>query len=310
MRIIFFGTPEFAVPSLQALSDAGKEIVSAVTQPDRVKGRGHKLSQPPVKEYALSKSIPVLQPSEVRSAGFYEELSDLKPDIIVVVAYGKIIPPSLLGLPPLGCVNVHASLLPLYRGAAPIQWALINGEEKTGVTTMLMDEGLDTGDMLLTEEVIIDEADNAFSLSRVLSIIGASLLVKTLEGLQNKMIKPVPQSGRATYAPPLKKEDGRINWSSSAREIFNLIRGTFPWPGAYCYLNGEKVHIIKAKAEHDSVSGQAGRIAQISGSDIRVSTSKGTLVIKEVKPEGKKIMTAAAFMNGRHLKEGAVFETL
>ena len=310
MRTIFFGTPEFAVPSLQALIDAGEEIVSVITQPDRVKGRGHKLSQPPVKEHALSKGVPVIQPSDIRTSAFYEELSGLKPDIIIVVAYGKIVPRSLLKLPPLGCVNVHASLLPRYRGAAPIQWALINGEEKTGITTMLMDEGLDTGDMLLTEEVIIDEADNAFTLSRILSIIGASLLVKTLEGLQNKTIKPVPQSGKATYAPPLKKETGRINWSASAREIFNLIRGTFPWPGAYCKLNGEKLHIIKAKAENDPVGGPVGRILQISGGDIRVSTGAGTLVITEVKPEGKKIMPAAAFVSGRHLREGATFETL
>ena len=156
------------------------------------------------------RAIPVIQPSDIRTSGFYEELSGLKPDIIVVVAYGKIVPPSLLRLPPLGCVNVHASLLPQYRGAAPIQWALINGEERTGITTMLMDEGLDTGDMLLTEEVAIDEEDNAYTLSRRLSQAGASLLVKTLEGLQNKMIKPVPQSGKATYAPPLKKE----NWQN------------------------------------------------------------------------------------------------
>lgn len=298
------------MPSLQALLDAGEEIVSVVTQPDRVKGRGHRLSQPAVKEHALSKGIPVIQPSDIRSCGFYEELSCLKPDIIVVVAYGKIIPPSILRLPPLGCVNVHGSLLPQYRGAAPIQWALINGEEKTGITTMLMDEGLDTGDMLLTEEVEIDEEDNAYTLSRRLSLVGASLLVKTLKGLQNKMIKPVPQSDKATYAPPLKKENGRINWSSSAREIFNLIRGTFPWPGAYCYLNGEKLHIIKAKAEHDCIKGPVGRIEQISGSDIRVSTGAGTLAITEVKPEGKKTMTAAAFAHGRHLREGATFEAL
>jgi methionyl-tRNA formyltransferase len=310
MRIIFFGTPEFAVPSLQALLDAGEEILSVVTQPDRVKGRGHKLSQPPVKEYALSKGLSVIQPPDIRSPGFYEELSCLKPDIIIVVAYGKIVPPSLLRLPPLGCVNVHGSLLPHYRGAAPIQWALINGEEKTGITTMLMDEGLDTGDMLLTEEVAVDEEDNAHTLSQRLAKVGASLLVKTLKGLQNNVIKPVPQSGEATYAPPLKKEDGRIDWSLSARAIFNLIRGTFPWPGAYSNLNGEKLHIIKAKAENHSLKGPAGRIEQITGSDIRVSTGTGTLVVAEVKPEGKKIMTAGAFAHGRHLREGAVFETL
>ena len=310
MRIIFFGTPEFAVPSLQALLDAGEEVVSVITQPDRVKGRGHKLSRPPVKEHALSKGLPVIQPSAIRTSGFYEELSVLKPDIIVVVAYGKILPVSILTFPPLGCVNVHASLLPRYRGAAPIQWALINGEEKTGITTMLMDAGLDTGDMLLTEEVVIEEEDNAYTLSQRLSQAGASLLVKTLKGLHNRMLKPVPQSGKPTFAPPLTKENGRINWSLSAREIFNLIRGTYPWPGAYCFLNGEKLHIIKAKAEDHSIKGPVGRIEQISGSEIRVSTGEGILAIAEVKPEGKKAMTAAAFVHGRHLREGAAFETL
>jgi len=310
MRIIFFGTPDFAVPSLEALIESGEEIVSVITQPDRVKGRGHRLSQPPVKECALSKGIPVIQPSSIRTPDFYEKISGLKPDAIVVVAYGKIIPPSLLNLPPLGCVNVHASLLPEYRGAAPIQWAVINGEEKTGITTMLMDEGLDTGDMLLTEVVGIAEEDNAHTLARRLSQVGASLLIRTLTGLRDKIIRPVPQSGKATYAPPLKKENGRIKWSLSAREIFNLVRGTYPWPGAYCYLNGEKLHIIKAKVADHSSKGTVGRIEQISGSGVLVSTGEGTLAVTEVKPEGKKIMTASAFVNGRRLKAGVVFEAV
>src|SRR5574340_712831 len=163
-------------------------------------------------------------------------MASLEPDFIVVVAYGKILPPSLLKLPPLGCVNVHASLLPQYRGAAPIQWALINGDKKTGITTMFMDEGMDTGDVILQEEVQISEEDNADVLGLRLSLVGASLLVKTLRGLKDRSLRPVPQSGEATFARPLKKENGRINWSSSAREIANLIRGTYPWPGAYCYL--------------------------------------------------------------------------
>lgn len=310
MKIIYFGTPEFAVPSLQALIESGEDIVSVVTQPDKVKGRGHKLSQPPVKELALSRGIQVLQPSGIRTPEFFAEMAGLTPDIIVVVAYGKIIPPSLLDLPPLGCVNVHASLLPQYRGAAPIQWALINGDEKTGITTMYMDEGMDTGDILLKEEMEIDEEDNAYTLGRRLSLVGASLLIKTLKGLKDKSIRPVPQGGKSTFAPPLKKENGRINWSLSAREISNLIRGTYPWPGAYCYLNGEKINIIRAKVVSHISKGTVGRIEEISGSDILVSTGKGTLAVSEVKPEGKKIMSASAFMNGRHLKEGAVFEVL
>ena len=216
MKIIYFGTPEFAVPSLHALIESGEDVISVVTQPDKVKGRGHKLSQPPVKELAFSSGISVLQPSSIRTPEFFDEMARLAPDIIVVVAYGKIIPPSLLKLPPLGCVNVHASLLPQYRGAAPIQWALINGDEKTGITTMLMDEGMDTGDILLREEVEIYDEDNAYTLGRRLSQTGASLLMKTLKGVKDKLIRPVQQSGKATFAPPLKKENGRINWSLSA----------------------------------------------------------------------------------------------
>ena len=310
MKIIYFGTPDFAVPSLQALIESGEDVISVVTQPDKVKGRGHKLAQPPVKELAFEKGIRVLQPSGIRTPEFYDEMAKLAPDIIVVVAYGKIIPPSLLDLPPLGCVNVHASLLPQYRGAAPIQWALINGDEKTGITTMFMDQGMDTGDILLKEEVEIYDEDNAYTLSRRLSHAGASLLIKTLKGLKDKLIRPVPQSGEATFAPPLKKENGRIKWSLSAREISNLIRGTYPWPGAYCYVKGEKINIIEAKVVPHNNEGTAGRIEQISGSDILVSTGAGILAISELKPEGKKIMSASAFMNGRHLIEGAAFDTL
>jgi len=310
MKIVFFGTPDFAVSSLQALLESGEEVLTAVTQPDKLKGRGHKLSQPPVKEYALSKGIPVLQPSDIRTPAFLDNMLRLAPDCIVVVAYGRIIPPPLLKFPPLGCINVHASLLPEYRGAAPIQWALINGEVKTGVTTMLMDEGLDTGDMLLKEEVEIHDDDNADTLARRLSQTGAFLLIKTLAGVKDKTITPVPQSGKASYAPPLKKENGRINWFLSARELFNLIRGTYPWPGAYCYLNGEKIHILKAKVAHGDIKGTGGRIEKISGDEILVGTGMGILAVREVKPEGKRVMTASAFMHGRHLKEGVIFDAV
>jgi methionyl-tRNA formyltransferase len=310
MKIIYFGTPEFAVPSLQALIESGEDVISVVTQPDKVKGRGHKLSQPPVKELAVSKGIRVLQPSGIRTPEFFDEMAGLAADIIVVVAYGKIIPKSLLELPPFGCVNVHASLLPQYRGAAPIQWSLINGDEKTGITTMLLDEGMDTGDILLKEEVEIYEEDNAYTLSSRLSNVGASLLLKTLKGLKDKSIKPVPQGSMATFAPPLKKENGRINWSLSAREISNLIRGTYPWPGAYCYLNSEKINIIKARVVSHNNKGTVGRIEEISINEILVNTGSGMLAITEVKPEGKKIMSAAAFMHGRHLKEGTAFDVL
>ena len=310
MRIIFFGTPEFAVPSLQALIESGEGLLAVVTQPDKLKGRGHKLSQPPLKEAALSRGIPVMQPSGVRTPAFFDELAKLAPDIIVVVAYGRIIPPALLKLPPFGCVNVHASLLPAYRGAAPIQWALINGDEKTGITTMLMNEGLDTGDILLREEVAIHQEDNAYTLGRRLSLVGASLLVKTINGIENKMIIPVPQSGEASYAPPLKRENGKINWLLSAREISNLIRGTFPWPGVYCYLQGEKIHIMQARVVHENQAGIAGCIEKISDGEILVSAGRGILAVTGVKPEGKKIMSASAFIHGRHVKEGAIFDAV
>jgi methionyl-tRNA formyltransferase len=308
MRIIYFGTPDFAVPSLQALIESGEDVIAVVTQPDRVKGRGHKLAGPPVKEYALSKGLRVYQPSGIRTSAFFDELAATAPDCIIVVAYGKILPLSLLKLPPLGCINVHASLLPHYRGAAPIQWALMNGEEKTGITTMFMDEGLDTGDILMKEEVEIYTEDNAATLSLRLSHVGASLLIRTLRGLKDRTISPVPQSGKATFAPPLKKEDGMINWAISAREIYDLIRGTYPWPGAYCFLNGEKINIMKAAVSRHGHEGPAGRIEEISGSEILVGTGEGLLALTEVKPEGKKIMSASAFANGRHLKEGASFE--
>jgi len=219
MRIIFFGTPDFAIPSLNALIESGEDVVYVVTQPDRAKGRGHRLSQPAVKEFALSMGIPVMQPAGIKSPDFYERLLKLKPDVIVVVAYGKIVPLSVLQLPPSGCINVHASLLPKYRGAAPIQWAIIKGETKTGITTMMMDEGLDTGDILLAGKTEIKDEDNALTLGKRLSEMGASLLIKTLEGIKDNSIKPVPQTGGASYAPPLKKDDGRINWSLSSREI-------------------------------------------------------------------------------------------
>ena len=308
MRIIFFGTPDFAVPSLNALIESGEDVIYVVTQPDRVKGRGHKLSQPVVKEFALSRGVPVIQPAGIKSPDFYEWLSGLKPDVIVVVAYGKIIPPGILRLPQSGCINVHASLLPKYRGAAPIQCAIIKGESKTGITTMMMDEGLDTGDVLLTAEIEIKDEDNALTLGRRLSETGASLLIRTLRGIKDNSIKPVPQTGEASYAPPLKKDDGRIQWSRSSREIYNLIRGTYPWPGAYCYLNKERIKIIRAGVVGINGEVMPGKIEKISDEAMYVGTGKGTLSILEVKPEGKKNMPASAFINGRHLKEGMHFD--
>lgn len=307
MRIIFFGTPDFAVPSLKALLAEGEEVVLAVTQPDKVKGRGHRIAQPPVKEFAAAHGIPVIQPPGIRLASFPEELNSYRPDVIVVVAYGRIIPPEVLGLPPLGCINVHGSLLPKYRGAGPIQWALINGERKTGITTMRMDEGLDTGDILMTEETHIGDDDDAVTLGERLAVIGAGLLVKTLKGLKDGSLHARPQEGEASYAPPLTREDGRISWSGSAAHIRNLIRGTYPWPGAVCLLNGERLMIIRASVPAPGGRGEPGKITRISAEGIEVGTGEGLLLVKEVKPEGKKAMPASAFANGRRLKEGMSF---
>lgn len=308
MRIVFFGTPDFAVPSLNALIDSGYDVAAVVTQPDRLKGRGHRLLPPPVKELAASRGIPVLQPGGIRTPEFQEELAAFRPEAVVVVAYGKIIPPRVLKLPPVGCINVHASLLPKYRGAAPIQWAIISGDTVTGVTTMMMDEGLDTGDILLQEETGISGEDNALTLSNRLAEMGASLLPRTLQGLENGSVRPVPQSGEPTFSPPLRKEDGMIDWSLPAQKLFDLIRGTYPWPGAYCFLGGQRLTVIRAKVLDGRRRGTPGRVERIGSGEIQVSTGRGVLSVFEVKPEGRKAMPAASFMHGRRMTEGAVFD--
>jgi len=246
MRIVFFGTPAFALPSLTALLHAGEEVVAVVTQPDKRKGRGHSYAPPPVKAHAIEKGIQVLQPIKIDDSTVHK-LSILKPEVIVVVAYGKILRAPILMLPSYGCINIHASLLPKYRGAAPIQWAIINGEKKTGITTMIMDEGLDTGDILLQEETDISDDDTAETLGKRLADLGASVLLKTLQGLAHGTVSPAPQVGVPSFAPSFKKEDGMIDWEKTARALHNFIRGMYPWPCAYCYLNKERIKIIKAK---------------------------------------------------------------
>lgn len=305
MRLIFFGTPEFAIPTLNALLDSEEEVIAVVTQPDRRKGRDRIFSPPPVKELAIKKGVRVLQPLKIKDDIFLEELSRLNPDVIVVVAYGKILPPRILNLPSYGCINVHASLLPKYRGAAPIQWAIIRGENKTGITTMLMDEGLDTGDILLKEETEIYDEDNAETLSRRLAGLGASLLMKTIMKIKEGSLAPIPQEGEPTYAPPLKKDDGLLKWSGTAKQIFDFVRGMYPWPGAYCYLNRERIKINRARSLDGS--GIPGRIEK-ADEELIVGTGKGVLSILELQPEGKNPMTAKAFLQGRRLKEGSYFD--
>ncbi len=305
MGLIFFGTPEFAVPSLQILIDSGEEISLVVTQTDKFRRDGTTLPIP-VKELALKHGLKVLQPLKIREGEFIKELERYEPEFIIVVAYGRILPPEILRIPRRFCINLHASLLPKYRGAAPIQWAIIKGEKKTGITTMVMDEGLDTGDILLQEEIEIDNDENALTLSKRLSISGASLLLKTLSGIRKGEIKPRPQMGEPSYAPPLKKEDGLINWQRPAREIFNLIRGTIPWPSAYTFLNGERIIITKASVIEGR--GTPGMIEK-ADEELIIGTGEGLLKILELKPEGKRAMDGASFLRGRRLKKGLFLGT-
>jgi methionyl-tRNA formyltransferase len=238
MKLVFMGTPDFAVPSLQALQEAGHQIAGVFTQPDRPAGRGKKMMPSPVKVLAEKLNLPVFQPLKIKTPEAIDSIRKLEPECIVVVAYGQILSPEILNLPPYGCINVHASLLPSYRGAAPIHWAVLNGEQKTGVTTMLMDEGLDTGDMLLAAEYPISSTATTGEVHDALARLGAEVLLKTLRGLQDGTLKPVPQPQEFTYAPPLKREHERIDWSHSALAIHNQIRGLNPWPGAYTTFRG------------------------------------------------------------------------
>ena len=306
MRIVFFGTPAFAVPFLRTLLESGEEVIALITQGDKKRGRDRMPFSPPLKESAMRYGIRVLQPTNIKDPAFFRELSAMKPEIIIVVAYGMILPSSILNLPPYGCVNVHASLLPKYRGAAPIQWALLNGEKKTGVTTMSMNEGLDTGPILLQEETEIADEDNTETLSEKLSDLGVSLLMKTVRGLKDSSLKPLPQVGTPSYAPPLKKEDGRIDWSKGAAEIFNFVRGMYPWPCAYCYFGKERIKIISAKIVQGS--GIPGRVEKVSKKELLVGTGEGLISIIELQPEGKRPMAASAFLQGRKIREGSYFD--
>lgn len=305
MNLVYFGTPEFAVTPLKTLLNSGYEVLAVVTQPDRQSGRGRHISACPVKIEAQNSGLKVLQPLKVRDTEFLDKLRLLSPSVIVVVAYGQILPSEIIHLPAFGCINIHASLLPKYRGAAPINRAIINGEKKTGITTMLMDEGMDTGPILLQEDVGITSDDTAGSLSSRLSKIGADLLIRTLKELENGMIKPVPQTGEASYAPLLKKEDGLINWSKSAEEIRNFIRGMNPWPGAYGFLEGERIKILKVVSPDEN--GEAGVIKRVSKDELIVGADRGSVSILEIQPQGKPIMTIRAFLQGRKIREGMKF---
>jgi methionyl-tRNA formyltransferase len=294
VKVVFLGTPEFAVPTLERLVAAGHEVAAVFTQPDRPQGRGQKVAMPPVKKAAQVLGVPVYQPERVRRPEVVEQLRALAPEAMVVVGYGQIIPRTILDIPPRGIINVHASLLPKYRGAAPIQWAIARGETRTGVTTMKINEGLDTGDMLLKWETVIGEEETAAELSERLAVAGADLLARTLAELPS--IKPEPQAdSQATYAPILKKEDGRIEWRRSRTEILNRIRGLMPWPGCYSLLRGQTFHIWKsARADRELQPGVLG----VMDRRLYAGCGGGAIELLEVQLEGKKRMRAAAFLNG------------
>ncbi len=310
MRIVFFGTPEFAVLPLKTLLNSGHEVVAVATQPDRQSGRGRRVKPCPVKVEALNAGLRILQPQKVKDADFINELESLNPSVIIVVAYGQILPSEILNLPEFGCVNIHASLLPKYRGAAPVNWAIINGEKTTGITIMLMDEGMDTGPVLLQEETEIGPGDTAGSLLQKLSKTGADLLIPAVRGLENGSIKAVPQSSEASYAPVFKKADGLIDWSKSAEELNDFIRGMNPWPGAYSFIDKERFKILKAlpvdPAAEDKDKGSGAIVRADKDELIVISGNKG-LSILEIQPPGKPVMPVKAFLQGRKLKEGMVF---
>ena len=298
MNLIFLGTPAFAVPTLEAIVAAGHQVLAVFTQPDRPKGRGGQVSALPVKETALHLGLTVHQPERVRRPEVVELLKQLNPDAMVVVGYGQIIPQSIIDIPRYGIINVHASLLPKYRGAAPIQWAIANGEQRTGVTTMRIDAGLDTGDMLLKWETEIGREEDALEVGQRLATAGAQLLVRTLRE------NPTPAKQdptEATLAPILKKEDGLVDWSWPAEKILNRVRGFLPWPGAYSFFRDQGFHIWKARVSGEPGSGHPGRLRPHMKRLLIDCGAKTTLEAIEVQIEGRKRMPAEAFLNGHRL---------
>ena len=306
--IIFMGTPDFAVPSLQSLVQNGYDVPLVITQPDRPKGRGRKPAAPPVKIKALELGLELLQPTSLKDEQFQNRVLQLQPDFFVVIAYGHILSENILRFPRLGTINIHASLLPKYRGPAPIQWAIINGESQTGITTMLMDAGVDTGDILLRRKEPILPEDTAATLHDRLALAGAEVLVKTLRDYAAETIAPIPQDhAKATYAPLLKKRDGRIRWQKPAQELAAFIRGMTPWPGAYTFHNKNRLKILKAAWLPENPSEPAGTILKTFPDELCVATANGTLSILEIQGSSGKRLPIADFMRGHPLPAGTLF---
>ena len=304
MRILFAGTPEFAVPSLVALCDSPHEVIGLLSRPDRPRGRSRKPVWTKTKKVAMERGVSVFQPESLKTPEFTEILKTLSPDLIAVVAYGEFFPAAVLNAPTFGCVNLHASLLPNYRGAAPINWAIAKGEKKTGVTIMLIDEGMDTGDILTQRDVPIREDETAEELSKRLSLEGAGLLLETIDRIEKNDISPVKQNpNEVTYAPLLSRKDGEIDWNRNAKEIKNLARAMTPWPCAHTTLGGKSLKILRALAGPGK--GKPGEIVSVGGESLDVATGKGVLRILSLQIEGGRKMDASEFMRGRkNLREG------
>lgn len=301
------GTPDFAVPSLKALSKNGYNVLMVVTQPDRPKGRGRKIIPPPVKEAAQHIGYDVIQPVSIKNKDFSDTITGLKPDIFIVVAYGHILPQNILAIPETGAINLHASLLPKYRGPAPIQWAIINGEKETGVTTMLMDDGMDTGDILLSSKEKITAVDTSATLHDRLSVIGADLLIKTLKSFENNDINPIAQDhASATYAPLLKKGDGRIIWEKTAEYIASFIRGVTPWPGSFTFQDNKRLKIFSAKPILVEVNEAPGTVIKGFPDELRIATGKGALSVIEIQGASGKRLLIKDFLRGNQMTPGIV----
>ncbi len=308
MRILFMGTPDFALFSLRALVEAGEDVIAVVTQPDKPKGRGYALTPPPVKVYAAEQGIAVLQPNTLRGEEFAETLAQLDPDVIVVVAYGKILPANVLDFPAYGCINVHGSLLPAYRGAAPMQRAILEGMQETGITTMRMDVGLDTGDMLLCEKLRIEANDNFETVHDKLGMLGANVLLRTLDELEKGTLTPIPQDdSKATYAAKIEKADCLLDFSQPAQAVHDRIRALSPFPLAFTHTpDGKMLKIIASEVTQEQTKAPAGTVLSLADGKITVACANGTVSLLSVLPEGKKRMSAADFINGRKIQTGDI----
>lgn len=309
MKIVFMGTPDFAGEVLDSLLQSEHEVLGVFTQPDKPKGRGKKMMFPPVKEIALEAEIPVFQPTRIRDEEVLKTLKEIGPDVIIVAAYGRILPKEILDLPHYGCINIHASILPKYRGAAPIHWAIINGEEETGVSIMQMDEGMDTGDILLTEKIEIYKDSDTGELFQRLASLGGKMIIETLEKLKNNKIIPIKQNEKeATYSPMLTKEDELLDWNMPAKDIYNKIRGMNPWPGVYTYFRGQRLKIQKSilLEENKNTGLEAGEIIEFSSQGILVSAKPGIIGLEIVQPAGKKQLNFNDFINGYKINPGEI----